>query len=92
MALEEKYFPATQVITGVSSFVAIVPADTDLASYTRAIYCGTSGDVGLKLVDDSIVVLKNLAGGVWHPIAGVKQIRSTGTTALDIVASLVEQN
>ncbi len=65
--------------------VSITPHDTnELATATRAIYVGVAGDVTATLARDSASVLfKAMPVGV-HPIS-VKLVKSTGTTATNIV-------
>lgn len=65
---------------------AITPHNTDeLTSITRGLYVGVSGDVVCILNGDtSAVTLKGMAGGIWHPLR-VKVLKSTGTTATDLV-------
>ena len=74
---------------------SITPADTDLASFTagsftRAIYIGVIGDIAVKMAGggdegDSIVVFKAVPAGSILPLR-VSQIRSTDTTATEIIA------
>lgn len=65
---------------------AITPSDSaDLTNPTRGLYVGASGDVSVILVGDSAAVtFTGLAAGIVHPLR-VKRVRSTGTTATDIV-------
>lgn len=64
----------------------VTPNDgTDLTYPCRAVYVGVGGHVKYTAIDGGTVTLKNLAAGVWHPIAA-KRIWTTGTTATDIVA------
>lgn len=69
-----------------SNFFAITPDNgNDLATYTRGIYVGVSGDISIDGVGGGTsIVLQNLAAGVWHPIRA-KRVRSTGTAATGIV-------
>jgi hypothetical protein len=67
---------------------AITPSDTvDLTSPTRGLYVGVSGDVVAIMADDGTtsVTFTGLAAGVVHPLR-VKRVKSTGTTATNIVA------
>ena len=68
-----------------STAFAITPNDsTDLTTATRALYVGTAGNISVVLLADSAAVtLKNVAVG-YHPLR-VKRVRSTGTTAGDLV-------
>lgn len=65
---------------------AITPNDNaDLATFTRGLYVGVSGDVSVILIDDSAAVtFVGLAAGIVHPIAA-KRVRSSATTATSIV-------
>lgn len=64
---------------------AITPSDTkDLASTTRAIYVGASGDLAVEWLDGGTSVLLDVASGVWHPMA-VRKVLSTGTSATGLV-------
>ena len=67
--------------------IAVTPHDTnELAEYSRGIYLGVGGDVTVVMSNGGTAVLfKNLAGGIIHPIRA-KIIKSTGTTATNIVA------
>lgn len=62
---------------------------SDATTYSpplRGIYVGVSGDVAVKFNNDETVTYVGLASGILHPIAGIKQILSTGTTATSIVS------
>lgn len=74
-------------ITGpISNGAAVTPNDsTDLATSSRAIWIGTGGDVSLITVDGTTLLLKNVPAGTMLPIRAAR-IRSTSTTATDIVA------
>lgn len=64
---------------------AVTPANADLATYTRALYVGTAGNVAVILVDDSAAVtFSNVPAGAILPLA-CKQVRLTNTTASNIV-------
>ncbi|MHA7820218.1 MAG: spike base protein, RCAP_Rcc01079 family [Erythrobacter sp.] len=64
----------------------ITPDDSsDLTTATKAIYIGIGGDIVLRAVgSDSDVTLRNTIGGSIIDVR-VRAIRSTGTTATDIV-------
>lgn len=50
-----------------------------------ALFCGTGGDIKIKLVDDTdYVTLKNVADGVFLPVKA-KEVHND-TTASDLVA------
>jgi hypothetical protein len=66
--------------------VAVTPNDSaDLASYTRALYIGVSGNLVVDMVDQgSPITFTAVPVGIL-PIR-VKRVRSTSTTATNIVA------
>jgi hypothetical protein len=67
------------------SAFAITPDDNnDLANPTRGIYVGSAGDVAVVMVNGESVTFSTLAAGIVHPI-GVKRVKSTGTTAANII-------
>ena len=59
--------------------------DADLAQVTRAFYVGRGGDLSLRLVSGSQVVLAGVVGGTLLPLRA-ERVLATGTTAADIVA------
>jgi len=65
---------------------AITPSDTaDLASATRALYVGQSGNVRLVTVAGQTVTFNNMLPGVVYPLR-VARVLATGTTATGLVA------
>ena len=58
--------------------------DTDLATPTRGIYVGVSGDLKVDLIGSGTVTFTNLTAGMIHPIA-VKRVYATGTDADEII-------
>ena len=50
----------------------------------RALYLGTAGDVTVTFLDGSSVTLKNLAAGVWHPLA-ITHLTALANSAADPV-------
>lgn len=70
-----------------SRMAAVTPHDTNpIDPVPRALYVGTGGDMVVRASDsDSDVTLVNVPDGALLP-AGIKYVRSTGTTADDIVA------
>jgi hypothetical protein len=64
-----------------SSF-AITPSDTaELPFVTRAVYVGATGDITVRLADDTAqVTLKAVPVGTMLPVRA-RQIYATGTTA-----------
>ncbi len=79
----------TSDITSIKRAAAVTPSDdTDLASPTRGVYVGVTGNVVVIFAGDAdaaTTTLVGLAAGVWHPMQ-VRRILSTSTTATDIVA------
>lgn len=69
----------------VNEAMSVTPSDSTSIKPTKGIYVGVSGDLSAVLDGGSIVVFKDLAAGVVHQLA-VKQVKSTGTTATDILA------
>jgi hypothetical protein len=49
----------------------------------RAVYVGTSGALAVTFLDDSTVILPNVAAGIWHPMA-IKAVVKDDTDATDI--------
>jgi hypothetical protein len=66
---------------------AVTPHDTnELATFARALYIGSGGDVSIISPGDTTPVLyRNLQAGTIHPVRA-KIVRATGTTATNIVA------
>lgn len=77
--------PAINKVGPLKSIVAVDISSTDdtLASQSRAIYVGTSGDIKLETSMGSTVTLPSLAAGIWHAVECVKVFK-TGTTASGI--------
>lgn len=80
---------ATSDMTGIKRAAAFTPSGdtTDLASISRGIYVGVTGNLNVIFAenkDSETVVLTGLAAGVWHPIQ-VRRILQTSTTATSIV-------
>lgn len=64
--------------------VSVTPSDSAEISPTRALYIGVSGDVAVTMADGQSVIFVGAPVGVL-PIQ-VSQVRSTGTTATNILA------
>lgn len=80
---------STSDITSIkrAAAVDVSGADASLASPSRGIYIGATGNLAVQFVGDKdadSVVLVGLAAGVWHPMQ-VQKILQTGTTATSIV-------
>lgn len=59
--------------------------DTDLTAMTRAVFVGTGGNLAVVMAGGQTVVLPTIPSGAFLPIC-VSRIRSTSTTATNIVA------
>jgi hypothetical protein len=70
-----------------NSAVSVTTSDTaDLSSgFTRAVYVGGTGDLAVNMIDGTSVTFKAIPAGALLPIS-VTRIKSTGTTATNIVA------
>lgn len=63
----------------------ITPHDVNTVSDCQAIYIGVTGDVKVKLTEDSnFVTFKNMQQGTLYPLEC--KVVHTGTTATDLVA------
>ncbi len=77
--------PFQKSISPGAHYVAVTPADTDLADGPcRGIYIGASGNLTVLDMVGSTVQFVALATGVIHPIQA-KQIKAA-TTATSVVA------
>lgn len=74
---------AIEALGAATSWFAITPADSDLATQPEAIYVGGAGNLVVRGSNDVDATLAVLAGQVL-PIKP-KQVRSTGTTATGLV-------
>lgn len=64
---------------------AVTPDDgNDLSFVTRALYVGTTGNVAVVTAGDDTVTFSSVPAGAVLPVRA-KRIRSTGTTAGNIV-------
>lgn len=64
---------------------AVTPSDTvDLATASRALYVGSTGDLRVTTVGGDTVTFADVPVG-WHPIRA-RRVLATSTTATDIVA------
>lgn len=70
---------ARSAITG-----QVVTQTTTFTNLTRAIYVGTSGNMGIQFGDGTSVTITNAATG-YHPLQ-VEVIKGDNLTASDIVA------
>lgn len=63
----------------------ITPSDSaDLSTYARSLYIGGAGDVNLDTVQGTTIVFHAVPAGTILPV-GVRRVRSTSTTATDII-------
>lgn len=66
--------------------LAVTPHDTTkLATYSKALYVGTAGNVAVLTLDGNTVTFTNVQDGQILPIR-VQRVNSTNTTASNIVA------
>ncbi len=66
---------------------AVTPSDSTVLTGVRGLWVGTAGDVAIVARDGTTAVLANVADGTLVPVEATK-VKSTGTTASDIVALL----
>lgn len=67
--------------------LAITKSDADeLAFVTRRIFVGTGGDVVTVDTENNEVTHKNVPSGSYIGDAFFKKVKSTGTTAADLIA------
>jgi hypothetical protein len=79
-------YPASSSSHPAGNALAITPADTDLSIISRAIYVGTTGNLTVKMAgSENTITFTAVPAGSLLPIR-VTQIRSTDTTATNIVA------
>lgn len=65
---------------------AVTPSDSaDLGFKTRGLYIGVGGDVNVDMTNGDTVLFKGASAGSILPIS-VRRVRSTSTTATNIVA------
>jgi hypothetical protein len=64
--------------------VAVTPSDTTDLHNVRALYIGTTGDIAIVTIGGASVTFANVPVG-FFPVRCTK-VKSTGTTATDIVA------
>ena len=63
---------------------SITPGNSPLASFPRAIFIGTEGDVEIEDFTGAVSVFKNLQSGSILPVR-CKKVLSSNTTATDII-------
>ncbi len=79
---------STAISSQARSAVAVTPADaTDLATYAKALYVGSAGDLVILPVNNADGATVKLAN---HPVGycpiQVRQVYATGTVASGIIA------
>jgi len=65
--------------------VALTKSDTAVIPNTKGLHIGVGGDIAVTMNDGSIVTYKNCISGLVYPYQ-ITQLRSTNTTATDVVA------
>lgn len=84
-AVDEFKTMAPGLTSPATDAFVITPADgSDLARVTRGLWVGGGGDVSVVTQGGTTVTLKGAPAGSLIPIRAVR-VRSTGTTATDIV-------
>jgi len=63
----------------------VTPADSDLATFSRALYVGGTGDVSVITTGGSTITFSAVPAGTILPVR-CRQVKSTGTTATFIDA------
>ncbi len=88
---EGEFSNASDLARPARSARAVTPADSDLTHphkmlATRGLYVGSAGNVAVKMLDDddAVTLIGVLAGSIL-PLR-VSQVRSTNTTASNIIA------
>lgn len=87
MTAEDGYYGPSEQSAPARNAAAVTPSDTvDLAELTRGLYVGGTGDVTVNMADTgSAVKFAAVPAGTLLPIRA-SRVKSTGTTATDIVA------
>jgi hypothetical protein len=67
------------------SAIAVTTSDTVEIAVTRGLYIGVGGNVVVVMADGRQVTFTGVLAGTVYPLQ-VKQVRSTSTTATNIVA------
>lgn len=80
-------YPSRGSLDSASDGYSVTPADgADLPDVPRGIWVGGAGDISMVLLSGN-VTLKAVPAGTLLPVRPLR-VRSTGTTATDIVALL----
>ena len=88
--VDQSHFSESAQQSPAANAIAVTPDNTDFTQdqFTRGVYVGTTGDLGVRMagnLGDVDVVFIAVPAGMLLPIR-VKQIRTTGTTASNIIA------
>jgi len=76
---------AAGILDPATSAFAITPADSDLTTFTRALYVGGAGNLSLRLVGDSADVTFTAVPAGTTLAVRCRRVNSTSTTATSIV-------
>lgn len=72
-------------IDSIYDGVEITPNDSSILLFTtRGIYIAQDGDLSVQMQSGAVLLFRNLAGGIVHPIRAIK-VFATGTTATGIL-------
>lgn len=80
-----------RVDSSAQGAITVTPSDTvnlvlpSGVNKTKGIYVGVSGNVKVRLTDNTEPTFVGLASGIIHPISAVR-VYATGTTATSILA------
>ena len=79
-------YPASSSSQPAGNAIAVTPADSDMTEISRAVYVGGAGNLTVKMAgSENIVTFTAVTAGSLLPVR-VTQVRSTATTATNIVA------
>lgn len=69
------------------NLIAVTPSDsTTFAPAVRQLYVGTAGNVTVETDQGASITFYNVLGGMYLGPFFIKKVKSTGTTASNIVA------
>ena len=84
MSEQDAYKTADSTYAVVSG-VVVTPSDTAVFKHTRGLWVGSGGNITLTMMDGANIPLVGVLGGTLLPFQ-CTAVRSTGTTASNIVA------
>ena len=84
MSEQDAYKTADSTYAVVSG-VVVTPSDTAVFKHTRGLWVGSGGNITLTMMDGANIQLVGVLGGTLLPFQ-CTAVRSTGTTASNIVA------